>query len=224
MYRALLLDFYGTLVEEDDVVIARIVERIRASARRSIDSGEISSRWWRGFASRCSAAHGASFRSQREIELESLREVLRECESPLDAVELSEEQFEYWQHPEPIEGAAEFLRALDLPVCIVSNIETRDLESAIASLGWDLPNVVTSESCRSYKPRSEPFDSGLAILGVPSAGVLHVGDSIGSDVAGASARGLDCAWVNPRDRSRPTGSPVPEHVVAHVRDLLPLLG
>ena len=134
--RALLLDFYGTLVEEDDAVIARIVAEICAASPLAPAPAEVAARWNARFAASCAEAHGARFRRQRELEVESLRDVLGRFRCALDAEALSAELFAYWARPRPAPGAAEFLRELALPVCVVSNIDQRELELAIASLGW----------------------------------------------------------------------------------------
>ena len=75
MYRALLLDFYGTLVAEDDALVARIAEQISAASCLGVAPREVSHRWNRHFTALCGASHGAAFRSQREIESASLAEV-----------------------------------------------------------------------------------------------------------------------------------------------------
>jgi len=123
VYEALLVDFYGTLVEEDTEVIARIVSRIAASSPLGPDRFEVARRWARRFSDLCAASYGVGFRT--------------------------------------LPGSADFLAGVPVPVCLVSNIDTADLESAVDSLGWTFPAIVTSETCRSYKPRPEPFEAAL---------------------------------------------------------------
>lgn len=218
--KALLLDFYGTLVEEDDAVIARIVAEVCAASPFAPAPAEVSALWNASFAALCAEAHGARFRRQRELEVESLRDVLRSLRATLDAEALSEELFAYWARPRAADGAAEFLRELQLPVCVVSNIDQRELELAIASLGWSFDAVVTSEGCRAYKPRAEPFRAGLAALGLGPEQVLHVGDSLGSDVRGACAAGIAVAWLNRQARALPADPGVaPVRTVASLREL-----
>ena len=144
MYEALLIDFYGTLVEEDTDVISRIVSRVAASSPGAPSESEIAQLWSQRFSELCAAAHGSHFRSQREIELESLREVLARYDATSDAEELSGELYSYWVSPKSISGSADFLAKVTLPVCVVSNIDTADLESAIGRLGWRFSAIVTS--------------------------------------------------------------------------------
>ena len=82
---------------------------------------------------------------------------------------------------------------------------------------------MTSEQCRAYKPRPEMFAAALAALGCAPERVLHVGDSIGSDLGGAAAAGIAAAWVNPTGRALPAGLAPPRHVVSDLRELAPLV-
>ena len=219
MLEALLLDFYGTLVEEDDAVIARIVAEIAATSRLGASAREIAATWNERFAALCAEAHGPSFRRQREIEVVSLRETLARHASPLDAERLSAALFEYWERPRPVDGAERFLCEVGLPICVVSNIDQHDLDLAVAGLGWSFDAVITSEGCRAYKPRVEPFRAALAALGRAPQQVLHVGDSLGSDVRGATAAGIEVAWINAKARALPANLAPPRHVVASLDEL-----
>lgn len=225
MYRALLLDFYGTLVAEDDALVARISERVAAASGRSASASDVARLWHQRFAAICAAAHGANFRKQREIEVESLAHAARHFDAAIDVVVLAEEMFTYWAAPAPLDGAAAFLAEYTGPVCVVSNIDTAELHAAIRGLGWELEHVVTSEGCRAYKPRPEMFRAALAALGCEPSEVLHVGDSLGSDVIGAGWLGIDVAWVNPANRALPDSIETrPRYVVQSIVDVLPLLG
>jgi 2-haloacid dehalogenase/putative hydrolase of the HAD superfamily len=224
-YSGLLLDFYGTLVAEDEVLVARIAERIAAASSCGASTGEIHARWADRFRLNCVDAHGASFRTQREIEHASLAAVAADFEAAIDAAALCAEMFAYWVAPTPLPGAAEFLRAYRGPICVVSNIDTADLRSAIRGLGWELEQVVTSEGCRAYKPRPEMFSAALAALGCDPSEVLHVGDSPRSDIVGAAGSGIDVAWVNATERALPAELTArPRHTIRSISELLALVG
>lgn len=200
-YDAVFLDFYGTLVEEDDAIIARIIRSIAEDSPQKPTPREVGDAW--SFAEHCAAAHGDAFRPQRALELASLDALLRRFESSLSAEVLSVELFEYWRSPRRFSDADLFLRQLDLPVCLVSNIDREDLMAALEANGWRFEHIVTSECCCSYKPRAEMFYRAIERLKVSPERVLHVGDSWGSDVVGANRLGIPVAWLNRRNRARP---------------------
>jgi 2-haloacid dehalogenase/putative hydrolase of the HAD superfamily len=143
-------------------------------------------------------------------------------QADLDAVEMAERLFTYWQTPTAFSDATTFLRQNTLPLCIVSNIDTSDLRSACNHNGWEFDFVVTSEECRSYKPRPEMFACALEKLGCRAQEVLHIGDSLSSDVKGAQLVGIDVAWVNRRGRAIP-GNMAPPNYTVSALDALPIL-
>ena len=49
MYRALLVDFYGTLVAEDDAIIARIADGIAAVSGNGASASDVRGHWQRHF-------------------------------------------------------------------------------------------------------------------------------------------------------------------------------
>ena len=88
--------------------------------------------------------------------------------------------------------------------------------------------VVISEDVGIRKPRAEIFEAVLAGLGLAPGEVLHVGDSLSADVAGAAARGMRTAWLtrrvpDPDAALREYTGPKPDRVIADLAELEPLL-
>jgi putative hydrolase of the HAD superfamily len=96
--------------------------------------------------------------------------------------------------------------------------------------GFDvrLDAVVVSDAFGLRKPRREIFLETVTRLGVAPEETLHVGDSLRADVGGAAAAGIRSVWITRRVKEpakllREHEGPVPDHQVADIRDLLPLL-
>ena len=87
----------------------------------------------------------------------------------------------------------------------MSNIDRGDILKAIDYHGLKPAGVFTSEDARSYKPRRELFEMALEKIGLNPDEVVHIGDSLSSDVAGANAVGIDAIWVNRADKDIPKG-------------------
>jgi FMN phosphatase YigB (HAD superfamily) len=103
----------------------------------------------------------------------------------------------------------------------------------VDSAGWRpyLSAVVVSHRVGSIKPWPAIFETTARALAVPSgARLLHVGDDLGADVAGAHAVGWRAAWVRvkPEDSPLPfapfTGHELPDLVIDRVTDLPHALG
>lgn len=216
---AVLVDFYGTIAHEDDVVRQRICEKVAAASSSPTSPAEVARRWWVAFVDQCASSHGGAFKSQRAALKDALARVLAGLDSRVDADQLIADQFDFWRHPPLFDDVRPFLASLQVPVCVVSNIDRADLEAALEHHELTVDHVVTSEDAKSYKPRPEPFRRALEALDVDPPGVVHVGDSLSSDVAGASDLGIRVAWVNRTARQRPPGI----SLWAEVADLLELV-
>ena len=200
--KGLLLDFYGTVVEEDDEVIASICARAAESGSGSVTPEQIGAAWWRAFQA---AMKASPFRAQREIAVASLAATLSAAGCAVDAATLCDEQFRYWRTAPLRPGTRAFLDGADMPICVVSNIDRADLQAVLAHHGLSFAAVVTSEDVGAYKPSPRIFRHGLAMLGLRATDVVHVGDSLTADVAGAQAAGIAAIWVNRRGRPVPDG-------------------
>jgi hypothetical protein len=95
--KALLLDFYGTLVEEDDMLIQRICHEIAADS--GTDPIKVGIFWKDTYTNRCRQSYGKSFRLQKELERSSTDHVIKRFNSNLDADTLSQYFFNY-----PVKG------------------------------------------------------------------------------------------------------------------------
>jgi 2-haloalkanoic acid dehalogenase type II len=223
VFEALLLDFYGTVVHEDDDVVASICRVIADSSAGGVGPSDIGRVWWASFSELCMASHGDRFATQRELEHRSLVSTVERFGATCDPEVLSTRMFEHWARSPLFDDAQAFLAAADLPVVVLSNIDRRDIESCLDVHRLRFDTVVTSEDVRAYKPHAAMFEAGLQATGVTDRRrVLHIGDSFTSDVCGANAAGIPVAWLNRSLKPKGTDGH-PDHVAATLSDLLPLL-
>ncbi|SNQ51328.1 conserved hypothetical protein [Frankia canadensis] len=202
--QAVLLDFYGTVVEEDDHLVSELCAEISDSiTAMPVDPRTVGAYWSELFTRVCADASGPAFATQRELERRSLRQTIRHFGSAADEEALSGRLFAYWQRPVPFPDTAAFLREIACPICIVSDIDRTDIETAMAHLDIKVDLLVTSQDACAYKPRPEPFLLALGLLELPPDQVVHIGDSLTRDVAGANALRIPAAWVNRTGRTRP---------------------
>lgn len=209
MIESIFLDFYGTVVFEDGEIVAKISQTLYETGNAE-SVGEIGSYWWNRFKTLFENAYGENFRTQRDLEIQSLKDTIEHFSSTEDAIKLSDEMFEYWIAPSIFEESKEFFEKCPVPIYIVSNIDRDDILKAIELHGLQPAGVFTSEDAKSYKPRKELFELALTSTGLKPEQVVHIGDSLSSDVKGAGALGINTMWVN---RS---GKAIPEGVVSIV--------
>lgn len=212
MVKAIFIDFYGTVVHEDGAVIKEVTEEIISTGAKAQKS-EIDGFWWKEFQTMFMNAYDDKFETQRELELKSLKKTIEKFGSNADATKLSGLMFEHWMKPPIFEESKEFFEKTLVPIYVVSNIDRDDVIKAIAYHGLKPAGVFTSEDARSYKPRAEIFEMALKKVNLQPNEVVHIGDSLSSDIKGASALGINTVWINRG------GKVVPEGVVA-VKNLL----
>lgn len=212
MVKAIFIDFYGTVVHEDGAVIKEVTEEIISMGAKA-EKSEIDGFWWKEFQTMFMNAYDDKFETQRELEFKSLKNTIEKFGSNADATKLSGLMFEHWMKPPIFEESKEFFEKAPVPIYIVSNIDRDDVIKAIAYHGLRPAGVFTSEDARSYKPRAEIFEMALKKVDLQPDEVVHIGDSLSSDIKGASALGIKTVWINRG------GKVVPEGVVA-VKNLL----
>ena len=195
MVKAFFVDFYGTVVHEDGEIIKKITQIICDSGTVH-DKQDVGTYWWNEFQSLFVNSFGESFETQRELERRSLKRTLDNFSSDADVNILSDMMFRHWCKPPIFDDAKEFFADCPIPIYIVSNIDTKDIMKAIEFHGLDPKGVYTSEDARAYKPRKELFEYALNKCGLKADEVIHIGDSISSDVKGAVGAGIRPLWLN----------------------------
>lgn len=204
MIEGIFIDFYGTVVFEDGEIVSKI-SRIIYETGNGKSILEIGNYWWNSFKTLFENSYGENFRAQRDLEIQSLQDTIEHFSSTADVEKLSNEMFEYWRTPPVFEESKEFFAKCPVPIYIVSNIDRDDILKAIKFHNLKPAEVFTSQDARSYKPRRELFEAALAGTGLKPEQVVHIGDSICSDVKGAGALGIKTIWVNRSGKEIPEG-------------------
>ena len=202
--KSIFVDFYGTIVHEDGEVIKKITDIICKTGRVE-DTSEVGTFWWKDFQTMFTNSFGEVFETQRVLEERSLIHTLERFGSDADAKVLSDMMFAHWIKPPIFEDSREFFEKSPLPVYVVSNIDTSDILQAIAYHDLHPAGVFTSEDARSYKPRKELFELALKSTGLSPDEVIHIGDSVSSDVQGAAKSGIRALYLNRFGKSIPEG-------------------
>ena len=204
MVKAFFVDFYGTVVYEDGEIIKKITQIIYNTGNVE-DKSEIGAFWWNDFQSMFTNSYGDKFETQRVLEKKSLEHTLEKFCSTANVDELSNYMFEHWIAPPIFEESKRFFSSSPIPIYIVSNIDTADILKAIEYHNLTPTGVFTSEDAKAYKPRKELFELALRKTGLKADEVIHIGDSISSDVKGASSVNIKALWVNRFNKDIPDG-------------------
>lgn len=198
--KAFLLDFYGTAVHEDDEAVELICNEIYNTCVSNEDITDISQYWWNEFSALFSHSYGDGFDSKRSLMLQSIEKTVEYFNSTANPTMLAKNMFKLWQRPAIFTDTKKFFEQSPVPICIVSNADIKDIDCAISYHKLEPDLIITSEDARCYKPRSDIFKLALSQLQLDPTEVLHIGDTISSDVVGAFQAGIDVVWLNRKSK------------------------
>jgi len=205
MIKAIFVDFYGTLVEEDDKIISSIIENIvNNSNNKNVNKNEVGQYWWKEFVSLCNIHNGNNFKLQKEIEYISLSNTVLKFNSNINVKNELEKMFEYWKKPTIFSDSMVFLENIKLPVIIVSNIDNNEIQEAVANNNISVEKIITSEDALFYKPNENIFKMAMEKYNLNANEIIHIGDSISNDIAGANKVNIRSIWLNRNDRQNQT--------------------
>ena len=223
-FDALFIDFYGTVADGDRQAVEDTCARVVADLRLGVSAQELAVIWGKRFFEEIEVANHDRFLNLYDCECKTLVDTLRPWVGPVDPAPYCLMLKRYWAsaplHAESLDALAQ----VDLPVCCVSNADTDDILAAIEMRGLRFDRVVTSEDVRCYKPDPKIFETALSQMAVRPERVLHVGDSLHSDVGGASRAGIATAWVCRQDRIFDAGNSTPDHKMRSLMELHDILG
>ena len=196
--KALFTDFYGTLVREDSPVSVGVATRIyKSSNAKSFD--EVVVYWWKEYRKRIAQACGQHWQLQQDLALGTLENVLAHFESDENAIELRDAMNVHWSNPLIFDDAKRFLDGvlcLNIPVYFVTNSDDIYITESMKLHGLTCVDIITSERARYSKPRPEIFQFALDTLGLMAKDVVHIGDSLESDVTCPSSLGIQAILLN----------------------------
>ena len=89
-------------------------------------------------------------------------------------------------------------------------------------LGGIFGFALLAHECGVAKPDPRIFDMALAQCGCLPEEVIHIGDSLSSDVQGANGCGIRSVWLNRDGTPNETGT-TPDHEISDLRQLLEIL-
>jgi HAD superfamily hydrolase (TIGR01509 family) len=117
------------------------------------------------------------------------------------------------------------LRARDLRVQIVSNIDDEQLDGLVTRLGLDevVDAWTSSESAGSCKPDARIYHVALAAAGCDAGEVLFVGDTVEHDIVGPRAQGMRTALLVADARKAVTETGGADFVIERLGEVVDLV-
>ncbi|MBU0638774.1 MAG: HAD family hydrolase [Planctomycetes bacterium] len=217
------LDMYGTITTGDRLAVETVCRRIIADTGARISAHELSITWGERFFHALDFCNGADFLTLFDVEVKTLRATMSRLGVMVDPTPYVEQLSQYWQNPPLQSDVPSFIAEFPLPICIVSNADHADASAGLAAHNIEVAQVVTSEDVRYYKPDRRIFEAALELTGWRRERVIHVGDSLHSDVGGALVAGLRSGWINRAHRIHDIGAYEPDYEFEDLHGLTALV-
>ncbi len=220
----IFIDLYGTITAGDRAAVEAVCTEIVRDSGIAMTAHELSITWGERFFASLDGCNGDAFLTLFEIEMKTLRQTMAPLGVAIDPEPYCRILQQYWQNPPLHDEAKQALDDLGYPICIVSNADHADAEAVVARHGLRVDYIVTSELARSYKPDGVIFGAAMRQTGWRRERVIHVGDSLHSDIGGAIRAGLRNVWINRVHRIHDIGTEQPDHEIPDLAGLSSLVG
>ncbi len=192
--KAITIDFYGTLVRDNNGVVRDICRRISQSAvKRIVSPADVGLAWWRVVEEMMSSG---TFYDTKTLEKTAIETIIKEFNSVEDPDELFEEVMESLKKPLIYQDTQTFLERLPIDFAVIENMDKDILEDAICYCQMDVENIIASDEAKAYKPSEKIFIDAADKLGFSPSEILHAGSSIKYDIAPAKKLGMKTCWIN----------------------------
>lgn len=189
MIKAVFMDYTGTIIQEKGEDLEKIVFRIWKNSRLKT-AEETVSHWWNLVKRMEEKSFGDAFLTEDEIVDCLLERLGREVGLNDDFSKLHGLFQQFWTYAPVFDDVKDFFEQCSLPIYIITNNGAGYVEECLKHNRLKAAGIISGEMVRAYKPHKEVFAYALEKSGCSAKEVVHIGDSVISDVNGASAAGI----------------------------------
>jgi 2-haloalkanoic acid dehalogenase type II len=220
--RAVLLDFYCTLVDLSDPVRSRGFDDFARRLGLPLGPGELYRRYTEMITSEPAQDAVLGFVPYRTSWLAAGRRLLAPFGRQSAAGQFADAYADlhataviFPEVPDAVQALACRVR-----VAVVANADHDYLMRCLDRNGLRFELVVDSETAHCYKPDPRIFQRACEVLSVPASEAVMVGDTPETDVQGARRAGLRAVWLNRDHRGWPGNLARPDAVIDELGELL----
>ncbi|MCI4347840.1 MAG: HAD family hydrolase, partial [Thermoplasmata archaeon] len=198
--KGLTLDAYGALLEGGPDRVPSALSRLLQDRGTPLDRNVLGELWRNRLRKHLRSEPFLTF---REVHRRAFKEVFKTMGIGSDVEAYVESTFEEYRTARAYPDVLTAVRDLEqeVPIAVVSNMDTSALLAALLANHLSFTFVVTSDEEQRYKPDPALFRRAVRYLGLPAEHVLHVGNMYAEDIIGASSAGMRSLLIQ-----RDTGS------------------
>lgn len=189
MIKGIMMDYTGTMVREDGEYTRQLVEAyVKHSSIKDPETAVATV--WRMIKEYESKSYLEDFITEDEIVDSIIKVSQRSYGLTCDFERLHETWRLSWVYAPLFDDVKPFFDTCPVPIYVITNDGLSYIERSMEDKCLRPAGIVSAETVRAYKPHREIFDKALRVSGLKAGEVLHVGDSVVSDVKGALSAGI----------------------------------
>ena len=188
-FRGLTLDAFGCLLRGGPGQLPNALQKIVGGREEKLNVRSPETFWRDTFRKYIRTNPFLSF---REVHRKTIQDLFKAFGIANDVNGCIDAVFDEYRSSSAYPEVSAVLRDLEqeVPVAVVSNMDTTALLGALQRNGLTFTFIITSDEEQRYKPDPSLFQRSVRYLGLPVANVLHVGSSYAEDIVGASLTGM----------------------------------
>ena len=189
MIKAVFIDYTGTIITEGGKDAEEMVRRVCKNSDMK-DPNAFLSYWWGMIKEYEESFESAAYITEDEIVDKMLHRCVEEIHLQENLEELHTLCQRFWMYAPLYDDVKDFFEKCPYPTYIISNNGEEYIAEAMKVNHISPTGIVTADMVKAYKPHPTLFKKALEVSGCTADEVVHIGDSVISDVNGAKAVGI----------------------------------
>ena len=194
-YKAVFIDYTGTMVEQTGDDFKKLVKIFctHSDLKEPMDAVAYVWKLVKKYEGEC---NHDKFITELEIVDTIVRRAMEEHGLDYDIDEIKRVWEESWIHEPLFDDVRGFFEKSPLPIYMITNDGVYYAEKSMEEKGLKPAGIISADMVRAYKPCREIFEKALEVAGCKPEEAVHIGDSVVSDVEGASTVGIQPVLID----------------------------
>ena len=193
--KAIFLDYTGTMVKEDEPYTRELLGYFLEHSDLKTPQEALQVVWGKikEMEAQCK---GEQFIKKDEMTDRILAWCTAHCGLKGDLDYMHDTWRKIWVHAPLYEDVKPFFERTQVPIYVVTNDDLIYLQESMKEKGLCPAGIVAAELVNACKPHREIFEKALEMAGAKPEEVIHIGDSVTSDVEAARAVGITPIYIS----------------------------
>ncbi len=195
MLKAIFIDYTGTMVKEDEPYTRKLLEYFVTHSDIK-DSKQVLEIVWKKLKELESESFGENF-IKNDDKVDRILEYCAENYGLDGDLEYMHDIWrKVWVYAPLFDDVKPFFERVNLPIYVLSNDDLYYLQESMALKGLNPAGIISAETVKACKPSKLIFEKAMELAGVKPHEVIHIGDSITSDIEPANALGITPVYIS----------------------------